>query len=213
MTKRIVSDKSNPSFDRAARKAQLEERATEGAKAMSEYKAAVEAERGKTERLRAQRLPMRRLIRARNEQRYRVGPRRDVWRTRCMSFAMKHPTRKAALRGAFEFIAAHPDVCTEAILAAENIPAAILIELVRSGFVVAQTRDLRERRWDNRGDEGWMTKAGELTSESELLIDVIRALEAASKLLSRSVSANLSWSFSSSGILGAMDKFIRSLLS
>jgi hypothetical protein len=130
-----------------------------------------------------------------------------------MSFAMKHPTRKAALRGAFEFIAAHPDVCTEAILAAENIPAAILIELVRSGFVVAQTRDLRERRWDNRGDEGWMTKAGELTSESELLIDVIRALEAASTLLSRSVSANLSWSFSSSGILGAMDKFIRSLLS
>ena len=33
-----------------------EERATEGAKAMSEYKAAVEAERAKTERLRALRL-------------------------------------------------------------------------------------------------------------------------------------------------------------
>ena len=56
MTKRIESDKPKPPFDRAARKAQLEERATEGAKAMSEYKAAFEAERGKTERLRAQRL-------------------------------------------------------------------------------------------------------------------------------------------------------------
>ena len=56
MTKRIVSDKSNPPFDPAAKKARLEERATEGAKAMAEYKAAVEAERGKTERLRAQRL-------------------------------------------------------------------------------------------------------------------------------------------------------------
>ena len=56
MTKRIESDKPKPPFDRAARKAQLEERATESAKAMTEYKAAVEAERGKTERLRAQRL-------------------------------------------------------------------------------------------------------------------------------------------------------------
>ena len=56
MTKRIPSDPSKPPFDPAAKKAQLEERATEGAKAMSEYKAAVEAERAKTERLRALRL-------------------------------------------------------------------------------------------------------------------------------------------------------------
>ena len=56
MTKRIESDKPKPPFDRAARKAQLEERATEGAKAMSEYKAEHEAERAKTERLKALRL-------------------------------------------------------------------------------------------------------------------------------------------------------------
>jgi hypothetical protein len=130
-----------------------------------------------------------------------------------MSFAMKHPTRKAALRGALEFIAAHPDVCTEAILAAENIPAAILIELVRSGFVVAKQETFENEDGTTEVTRVWMTKAGELTSESELLIDVIRALEAASTLLSPSVSANLSWSLSSSGILGAMDKFIRSLLS
>ena len=54
--KRIESGNPKPSFDRSAKKAQLEERATEGAKAMSEYKAAVEAERAKTERLRALRL-------------------------------------------------------------------------------------------------------------------------------------------------------------
>jgi len=53
MTKRIESDKPKPPFDRAAKKAQLEERATEGAKAMTEYKAEGEAERAKTVRLKA----------------------------------------------------------------------------------------------------------------------------------------------------------------
>jgi hypothetical protein len=53
MTKRIVSDPSKPPFDREAKKALAEERAIEGAKAMTEYKAEGEAERAKTERLRA----------------------------------------------------------------------------------------------------------------------------------------------------------------
>ena len=52
MAKRIVSNPSKPPFDRAAKKAQLEERATEGVKAISEYNAA----RTQTERLRALRL-------------------------------------------------------------------------------------------------------------------------------------------------------------
>ena len=72
-----------------------------------------------------------------------------------MSFAMKHPTRKAALRGALEFIAAHPDGCTEAILAAENIPASILIELVRSGFVVA-----RQETFENEDGTTEVTRYG-----------------------------------------------------
>lgn len=54
MTKRIESDK--PPFDPAAKKALAEERATEGAKAMAEYRAEGEAERAKTVRLRALRL-------------------------------------------------------------------------------------------------------------------------------------------------------------
>jgi hypothetical protein len=55
-----------------------------------------------------------------------------------MSNAMKRPYRKAALRHALKFIAAHLNGCTEAILAAEDIPATILIELVRDGFVGAR---------------------------------------------------------------------------
>ena len=56
MTKRIVSDKPKPPFDRAARKAELQERAVDGAKAMLDYKAEGDAEGAKTARLRALRL-------------------------------------------------------------------------------------------------------------------------------------------------------------
>ena len=56
MTKRMASDPSKPPFDPAAKKALAEVRAIEGSKAMEEYKAAREAERAKTERLRAMRL-------------------------------------------------------------------------------------------------------------------------------------------------------------
>ena len=48
-----MSDKPKPPFNRAAKKALAEERATEGAKAMTEYKAEGEAERAKTARLKA----------------------------------------------------------------------------------------------------------------------------------------------------------------
>jgi len=48
MTKRIESDKPKPPFDRSAKKSLVEERAIEGAKAMTEYKAENEAERAKT---------------------------------------------------------------------------------------------------------------------------------------------------------------------
>ena len=51
-----MSDKPKPPFDSAAKKALVEERATEGAQAMSEYKAAREAERSKMVRLKALRL-------------------------------------------------------------------------------------------------------------------------------------------------------------
>ena len=48
-----MSDKPRPPYDAAARKAQLQERAADASDAMSQYKADREAERAKTERLRA----------------------------------------------------------------------------------------------------------------------------------------------------------------
>ena len=51
-----MTDKPKPPFDPAAKKALAEERAVEGAKAMSEYEAEGEAERAKTARLKALRL-------------------------------------------------------------------------------------------------------------------------------------------------------------
>jgi hypothetical protein len=79
-----------------------------------------------------------------------------------MSFAMKRPPRKAALRGALEFIAAHPDGCTEAMLAAENIPASILIELVRGGFVVARQETFENEDGTTEVTRVWITEAGQL---------------------------------------------------
>jgi hypothetical protein len=56
----------------------------------------------------------------------------------------RHKRVPSPRRRALEFIAAHPDGCTEALLAAENIPADILIELVQSGLVIA-----RNERFDD----------------------------------------------------------------
>ena len=75
---------------------------------------------------------------------------------------MKRPTRKAALRGALEFIAAHPDGCTEAILAAENIPASILIELVRGGLVVARQETFENEDGTTEVTRVWNSEAGQL---------------------------------------------------
>jgi hypothetical protein len=49
-----------------------------------------------------------------------------------------HKRSPSPQRRALEVIAAHPEGCTNAFLAAENIPADVLIELVRSGLVVAR---------------------------------------------------------------------------
>jgi hypothetical protein len=45
---------------------------------------------------------------------------------------------------ALELIAAHPDGCTKAILAAESIPADVLIELVQSGLAIARSERIDE---------------------------------------------------------------------
>jgi hypothetical protein len=59
-------------------------------------------------------------------------------------------------------IASHPGGCTEAVLAAENIPAEVLIELVRGGLVVARNEVVAD---DEEGaievKKVWITEAGE----------------------------------------------------
>jgi hypothetical protein len=59
----------------------------------------------------------------------------------------RHKRSPSPRRRALELIAAHPNGCTEFVLAAENIPANVLIELVRNGLVVA-----RNERIDDEAD-------------------------------------------------------------
>jgi hypothetical protein len=50
----------------------------------------------------------------------------------------RHKRLPSLRRRALELIACHPEGCTEAVLAAEDIPAAVLTDLVHSGLVVAR---------------------------------------------------------------------------
>ena len=84
-----------------------------------------------------------------------------------MAYGVKRSRRKhtpqripAVRRRALEIISAHPDGCSEAILAAQNIPADVLIGLVSSGLVMARSELL-----DDVGavvaTTLWITAAGE----------------------------------------------------
>ena len=64
----------------------------------------------------------------------------------------RHKRTPSVRRRALEFIAAHPDGCTEALLAA-NIPADILIELVQSGLVIARNERSRTGIVGRVGDD------------------------------------------------------------
>ena len=72
----------------------------------------------------------------------------------------RHKRSPSPRRRVLELIAAHPEGCTEAVLAAENVPADVLIELVQSGLVIARS----EYRDDEEGavevTRVWITEAG-----------------------------------------------------
>ena len=75
--------------------------------------------------------------------------------------ACSHNRRgSAADRNALELIAAHPHGCTEAVLAAENIPADVLIELVRSGLVIARNERLDDEEGAVETTRVWINEAG-----------------------------------------------------
>jgi hypothetical protein len=63
---------------------------------------------------------------------------------------------------ALELIAAHPDGCTEAILAAESIPADVLIELVQSGLAIARNERVGDEDGIIEVTRLWITAEGEL---------------------------------------------------
>jgi hypothetical protein len=50
----------------------------------------------------------------------------------------RHKRLPSLRRRALELVALHPEGCTEAVLAAENIPPDVLIDLVKTGLVVAR---------------------------------------------------------------------------
>jgi hypothetical protein len=50
----------------------------------------------------------------------------------------RHKRVPSVRRRALEIIADHPDGCTEAKLAAHDIPADVLIDLVQSGLAIAR---------------------------------------------------------------------------
>jgi hypothetical protein len=54
-----------------------------------------------------------------------------------------------------------PAGCTEALLAAENIPADILLELVQSGLVIARNERLEDEDGAVETTRVWITEAGE----------------------------------------------------
>jgi hypothetical protein len=63
---------------------------------------------------------------------------------------------------ALEIIAAQPDGCTEAFLAAENIPADILFDLVQSGLAMARVKRVDDGDRVLEVTALWITAAGEL---------------------------------------------------
>ena len=72
----------------------------------------------------------------------------------------RHKRTPSVRRRALEIIAAHPG-CTEALLAAENIPADLLIELVRGGLVAARNERIDDEDGAIEVTRVWITEAGE----------------------------------------------------
>ena len=89
----------------------------------------------------------------------------QAWPLGCMSNGVKRPPRKTApevRRRALELLAAHPNGCTEAILAAENIPAEVLIDRVRGGLAVARSELFEDDDGAVEVRRVWITESGEL---------------------------------------------------
>jgi hypothetical protein len=81
----------------------------------------------------------------------RASPRMTRWK----------PPPSTRLR-ALEIIAAHPNGCTEAMLAAHDIPIEVLVDLVQSGLVMARMERVDEEDGFFEVITLWISAAGEL---------------------------------------------------
>jgi hypothetical protein len=68
-----------------------------------------------------------------------------------------------------EIIAAHPSGCTEAMLAAHDIPTEFLVDLVQSGLVVARMERVDEEDGFFEVVRLWISAAGELVAGRTLV--------------------------------------------
>jgi len=78
------------------------------------------------------------------------------------------PAPSTRLR-ALEIIAAHPSGCTEAMLAAHDIPTEFLVDLVQSGLVVARMERVDEEDGFFEVVRLWISAAGELVAGRTLV--------------------------------------------
>ena len=72
----------------------------------------------------------------------------------------RHKRVPSVRRRALQIIAANPDGCTEAMLAALDISADVLIELVRAGLVIARKETVVEEDSADEVTKVWITEAG-----------------------------------------------------
>ena len=71
----------------------------------------------------------------------------------------RHKRVPSVRRRALQIIAANPDGCTEAMLAALDISADVLIELVRGGLVIARRETVVEEDSADEVTKVWITEA------------------------------------------------------
>jgi hypothetical protein len=68
---------------------------------------------------------------------------------------------------ALELLAAHPNGCTEALFAADRIPADVLIDLLRSGLAIARRQRIEDEEGAIEVTRVWLTESGELARVAE----------------------------------------------
>ena len=75
---------------------------------------------------------------------------------------IRRPTTADVRLRALELLAAYPNGCTEALLAAEEIPADVLVDLVRSGLAIVRREPLENEDGVVEVTRVWITESGEL---------------------------------------------------